>query len=493
MNTKKTPEEKAAAKENRRQEFQSQQFKRGGYSISLSALALAIVIFVNLLVGKLPSTITKPDISKEGTFTLSDATKTAVKNLAEPVTFYLLAETGAEDTTIKQLLERYDELSANLDVQYVDPVQNPYFSQQYTTATLAPNSVIAVSEKRSLPIDYSEIYVTEYVYDYSINNYNTETNFDGENAFTSAIDYVTSDTLPTAYLLTGHGEGNLPQSLKDSISRQNILLNELNLAKENEVPDNAACLFICSPSTDLSADETDKILSYLDAGGKLLLITDYTKEEMPNLASIGAFFGLHKTDGIVIEGDQNHSIYNFPQYLFPIIANHEITDPIVKNNYSILMPIVQGIEEDETHRSTLTITPLLTTSNQSYSKISALDMKTTEKEPGDIDGPFNLCMLATEYLEDRETELIWFGGSSFLAEQVDSTVSGANTDLFLNALSYLCEKENSITIHAKDSTAEQLTIPASGTIVWGILLAVILPLATVIYGTVIWRKRRKRV
>jgi ABC-type uncharacterized transport system involved in gliding motility auxiliary subunit len=120
-------------------------------------------------------------------------------------------------------------------------------------------------------------------------------------------------------------------------------------------------------------------------------------------------------------------------------------------------------------------------------------MKTTEKEPEDIDGPFNLCMLATENLGDKETKLIWFGGSSFLAEQVDSTVSGANTDLFLNALSYLCEKDSSITIHAKDSTAEQLTIPASGTIAWGILLAIILPLATVIYGTVIWRKRRKRV
>jgi ABC-2 type transport system permease protein len=306
MNTKKTPEEKAAAKENRRQEFQSQQFKRGGYSISLSALALAIVIFVNLLVGKLPSTITKPDISKEGTFTLSDATKTAVKNLAEPVTFYLLAETGAEDTTIKQLLERYDELSANLDVQYVEPVQNPYFSQQYTAATLAPNSVIAVSEKRSLPIDYSEIYVTEYVYDYSINNYNTETNFDGENAFTSAIDYVTSDTLPTAYLLTGHGEGNLPQSLKDSISRQNILLNELYLAKENEVPDNAACSLSAVPPRSFRG-QTDKSCLTLTRR-KLLLITDYTQGEMPNLASIGAFFAAQDGRNL-IEGDHNHSIY----------------------------------------------------------------------------------------------------------------------------------------------------------------------------------------
>ncbi len=55
MKRNKNPEEKAAAKESRRQSFQSQQFRRGGYSIALSALALAIVIAVNLLVGKLPA------------------------------------------------------------------------------------------------------------------------------------------------------------------------------------------------------------------------------------------------------------------------------------------------------------------------------------------------------------------------------------------------------------------------------------------------------
>jgi ABC-2 type transport system permease protein len=311
--------------------------------------------------------------------------------------------------------------------------------------------------------------------------------------FTSALDYVISDTLPTAYLLTGHGEGTLPQSLTDSISRQNILLTELNLATESAMPDDAACLFICSPTTDLSSDEVDKITSYLDAGGKLLLVTDYSKTAMPNLAALGTYYGLHTVDGIVIEGDQDHSVYNYPHYVFPTIASHQITDPILKNNYSVLMPIVQGIAPDATYRSSLTMTPLLTTSAASYSKVAATDMTTTDKEPGDIDGPFNVAMLVTESVGDNETRLIWFGGSSFLADQVDNSVSGANTALFLNALGYLCEKESSITIHSKDFSVDYLTVPASGPIVWGLILAIILPLATVICGTLIWRKRRKRV
>jgi ABC-2 type transport system permease protein len=116
-------------------------------------------------------------------------------------------------------------------------------------------------------------------------------------------------------------------------------------------------------------------------------------------------------------------------------------------------------------------------------------MKTTDKEAGDIDGPFNLAMLVTESVGDKETKLIWFGCSSFLAEQVDNSVSGANTSLFLNALGFLCEKESSVTIHSKDLSVDYLTIPASGTIIWGLLLTIVLPLATVVWGTVIWRKR----
>jgi hypothetical protein len=48
-------------------------------------------------------------------------------------------------------------------------------------------------------------------------------------------------------------------------------------------------------------------------------------------------------DGIVIEGSKDHCAYGYPQYLLPTIASHEITDPLLKNNYSVLMPIAQGI------------------------------------------------------------------------------------------------------------------------------------------------------
>ncbi len=92
-------------------------------------------------------------------------------------------------------------------MKYVDPVQNPYFSKQYTETALNDNSVIVVGDKRSLALDYSKIYVTTSSIDYSTYNYTPETNFDGENAFTSALDYVTSDTLPTAYLLTATARG----------------------------------------------------------------------------------------------------------------------------------------------------------------------------------------------------------------------------------------------------------------------------------------------
>ena len=73
-------------------------------------------------------------------------------------------------------------------------------------------SVIAVSGKRSYPVDYNKIYQTEYSEEDYYNYYYygqipTGTPwYYGELQFTTTVDYVTRDDLPVMGLLTGHGE-----------------------------------------------------------------------------------------------------------------------------------------------------------------------------------------------------------------------------------------------------------------------------------------------
>lgn len=131
-------------------------------------------------------------------------------------------------------------------------------------------------------IDNNSLYETTVNYQtYS----NEVTGFDGEGQITSAINYVTSDSMPVMYTLEGHDEATMSDTLKDTIQKANIDIQSLNLLTMDSVPDDADILFIFAPAKDISEDEASKIISYLENGGKALIVSNYSSEEMPNFAS----------------------------------------------------------------------------------------------------------------------------------------------------------------------------------------------------------------
>ena len=73
------------------------------------------------------------------------------------------------------------------------------------------------------------------------------------------LDYVSIEMLTCLYTLEGHGEKTLSTDLKDSIEKANIEVEELNLLTEENVPEDANCLMIVSPTTDLSSAEKEAV------------------------------------------------------------------------------------------------------------------------------------------------------------------------------------------------------------------------------------------
>ena len=92
----------------------------GTYSLVLCLVALAVVVALNLIVGALPSTMTKFDVSGSNLYELSAETKTICENLDSEITMYLLATRGKEDQRILTLLEKYEALSARLKLETVE-------------------------------------------------------------------------------------------------------------------------------------------------------------------------------------------------------------------------------------------------------------------------------------------------------------------------------------------------------------------------------------
>lgn len=470
--------------------FRTQTFRAGGYSLAAAAVVIAIAVAVNLVVGALPADWTKTDLTSTGLYSLSSQTQQMVSALEDEVTVYWIVQSDTEDNTIGELLERYQDLSKNLKVERKDPVVYPNFAQQYTTSTLYNNSLIVTCGDRSRYISYYDIYVTDYSSYYTTGTASTQ--FDGESQLTSAIDYVTNEDLPVVYTLTGHGESQLPSTLSDGAAEENVLLSELSLLTQESVPEDADALIIYAPQSDISADEKDMLLTYLQGGGKLLLVTDYTETAMPNLAEVMAYYGTSLADGIVMEGDSSHHMRGSSYYLLPDIGSHDITSPLADGGYYVLMPVAQGISVSDELLEGLTVTQLLTTTSASYAKADAYNLTTYDKEEGDLEGPFALGVAISEEVEGGTTGIVWLTTSYMFNDDVDMLVSGANTDLFLNALDWMCQRESSISIRAKDLSTEYLTVPSSDVSTWSLILVVTLPLAFILAGAYITVTRRKR-
>lgn len=463
-------------------------FRAGGYSAAASAIVIAIAVLLNLMVGSLPTTTTQIDLTDQAIYSLSDQTKRIAASLDKDVTLYLICNTGNEDTTVQRLLQRYADLSDHIKVEIMDPFVNPTFLDSYEldVSRLYENSVLVDCEGRYRLVGYDEIFVTSYDMDYYSYNYVTSTSFNGESVLTSAIHYVSSDDLPKVYTLTGHGETALDGRITEMLSQDNFESDSLSLLSEESVPEDAAAIIINAPSTDLSQDEADMLIAYLENGGSIALLTSYMDADaMPNLKQVTASMGLTTETGIIIEGERNMRLTRYPHYILPTIASHDITSALAEAGYYILTPLAQPLVETED--SSASITWLLTTSDSAYAKQAALSMTTTEKEDGDTDGPFNVAALS-----ENGGKLFWVTSDTLLDSYVDSAVSGANSNLFMNALNYMCAQEESISIRAKSLDSETLTVPQSEATLWSVVMIGIIPVGLVILGMLIWIRRKRR-
>lgn len=284
----------------------------GGYSVAAAAIVIAIIVAVNALVRALPAHWTQFDTTSSQLFSISDQTESIVGSLETPVTIHWIVQSGQEDATLETLLERYQALSENLTVEKVDPVVSPTFLEQYDVGSVYNNSLIVESEARYRYVDYYDIYEYDYTNYYTTGS--VDMNFAGEGAITSAVSYVVNDDLPKVYTLTGHGEGSLSSDFQSAAEQDNVEFEELSLLSAETVPEDADCVLILAPQSDISDVELTALQAYLDGGGRLLLITDPPQEgaELTNLETLMAGYGVHAADGIVVEEDQANYAMGLP-------------------------------------------------------------------------------------------------------------------------------------------------------------------------------------
>lgn len=475
--------------------------KIGSFSITMTAVVIAVVIVLNLFAAEIPATYTKFDLSAASLYSIGEETETVLAGVDEDVTFTILAQRGSEDQTIMELLERYSALNDHIKIKTVDPITNPTYIEKYTSEALSQNSVIAESAKRHYVVDYYDIYTVEYseeelYYYYYYGQYPTGTPyFSGELALTTAIDYVTRDDLPTAYTLTGHGETALSTTMETYISTENIArVSDFSLLTVEALPEDCSSIIINQPTSDISADECEKLKAYLEEGGNIVLITgalSYNSNLMPNITALAKYMGLEPIDGIVIETDQNHYMMT-GHYLLPNLGTTSAGPLSLLPNSQIyvFLNAAHGILSDGTQN----VIPLLSTTSGAYVK-GDLSGEDLSKAEGDVEGMVYVgaaVEMSADGTRSDTGKFVWYSSPAIADETADAYVSGGNSAVFMSTVNWMNENTINLSILAKQMQVEALTVPAADAGLWSIVVIFVIPLAVFACGFVVWYKRRKR-
>lgn len=514
----------------------------GTYSLVMGLVVLAVLMVANLLVGALPAKVTRFDVSGMGFTEISDETAKFVSKMEEDVTIYWLCEGGAEDEQARLLLTRYEEAGRHVKVEVVDPLTNPTFTSQYTDKQLSDFSMIVESGRRYTVVDTADMYyytnalfpmVYQMYPDYipqdllrpmsrasldaacsqygtvitymlaqqganvpDITIYNTEHSFCGEAKITAALDYVTREYIPHGYLLTGHGDTVPSEILAELMDSMGMDVQELNLQVAQSVPEDANCLILFDPQSDLSAHEAGLIRDYVQLGGSLMLTTSpETIEACPNIQSVTALFGLSAAPGLVEEGDTSY-ISGSRFTLVPTVSTqHGATAYVSSSGYKTQMPNSHAIAVAETLPAGVTVTPLFTTSDKA-NRVSVADTSVTLGTAGKL----HVAVAATKSITRDDgtadtAHLTWYGSAEAFTDKYAEATSGGNYYYFGATVSFMSESFYSAyeALASVSLSGEYLSGLNQASVVGiGVAAVLLIPLGLLVTGVVIWVRRKRR-
>lgn len=541
MDNKKKKDKKPAAKIS-----SAMQLKNGSFSLAVTAIVLAIIVVINLIIGQLPSKLLNLDLSETGIFSVSDTSKDLLKDLNKDVTVEVVAETGSVDSRIEKFISIYGDLSSHIKVSYVDPILHPEILTQYG---ISANSVVVSCEEtgKNQVISFSDIIVSQQNY----YGYSTETEFDGEGQLTSAVAAVTSDNDKKIYLLRGHGESAISQDLGELLTKNSMTTANLNLLETASVPDDCDLLLINNPTSDLGADEYTELHNYLYQGGNVLLLRGVTDTELTNFNELMEDYGLTMVNSYIGDRECYYQRAQSAFYFFPLITSNDIN---VATSSNILVGAVAGMTASENTPSDVTLTTLLTTSNSAFREGNSSESEqfilaasaqksaptdteaesesgseaetgasvenetteassevvSTEAESTSESATESATEVETESstLEDVLTDISvgtthgWLDTPSAdskltvisASTMIDSSLIGnftgiENLNEFVNIVSSYFDDVQNVSIPAKSLSVTYNTV--TGSSIWNALFIIIIPIFSIVAGLVVWIRRRK--
>ncbi|GHU03934.1 hypothetical protein FACS1894147_08480 [Spirochaetia bacterium] len=459
--------------------------KYGGFAAVITVAVIAAVIFLNLIVQQFSPQF---DLTEEKIFSLSDQSRQILASVKDPVKIYGIWAPGNDNPDAREIAELYTARSSLVSFEAIDPDLHPGLMQRFDRDGngVQRGSLVVEGARGFRPIAPGDMY------DYYTNQQGQRQpmGIAIEKRISSALIYVSTGESPVVYEITGHGEYPLEAfRLKEKIEQENYVVKDINLF-QSEVPDDASVLILNNPESDLSSGEAEKILAYLENGGRLLVLMDFNSGAIDSVNGMLASYGIRFDKGVVVESDLSHMAGRNNFVLIPDMLPHDISQPLIDKGSRVVIQFAMGISVLDMRRRTVKTVPYLQSSNGSFLRTDLLNTN-PEQTAGDIAGPLVVAaaVMDPEYAQDGETQarIAAIGGETLLAYV---ELNPANMDLFMNSLNWIEDRPQSLTVESRSLFQMPLRITFVHVLAFGLLFVIIIPLTLFILALVTWLKRR---
>ncbi len=463
----------------------------------LTVAVFSIVVLSNLVVNLLFERIPSLDLTQNKIYELSEDSKKIISSLDEEVKIVVCyneesLRSNEYGRQTDELLRQYDILSSNVQIQFVDLLKEPEISQQYSDYGVKQGSILVCSEQRVKVILLDDCIIQEKDasgYGYSISS-------NAEQELTTAISYVTEDSVVEVSILEGHNEEGC-EDISKYLSENNYSVQVQNLSTE-EINSTAKAVFIFAPMTDFTKEELEKLDRFLDNNGSfgksLIYVASYDQPELPNLESFLEEWGIHVGSGIIVEQDSKN-IYDGQGFMF-CGSFTEDAEEWLANVKNPSLPFIgyycrpiSCLWEEKNNRSAkeLVISPettVLYKSENGKTTIGADEAKS-----------YGLVAIGEriKYLgaEKRTSQVVVFGSNVMFSSNASVSTNFNNKDFTVELVNSISEKNNSISIASVSFNAPKLNLTSAvyqGTM---ISLGILLPMSLAVAGMIVafWRRR----
>ena len=483
--------------------LKSEKFRHGSTATAFTAGFIAVVILINVIAGilgdRFPSL--NLDITKNNTNTLSADALKMVDKVKIPISITICAsKTACENGTISngdysqvsRLFSKAAERNTNLKLDYLDLDKNPAFVQKYKSDNLTAGDIVIQSDKRYRVLTSSDLFTAQSDSTGSSYNYYSEV----DSALTSALNAVTSDTMPVAAFETGHNEKMDDSGYKKLLGNNSFETKEFSLLTD-AIPDKTQLLILGCPATDYTDEEIEKLDKYLNdtstATDRTLLIA-YSAGQggLTKLDAYLAEWGLSASGDTAVAETNQSNYFQSPLNLFAN-ARSNISLGGSSSTYSkLLTPYVCPVTIKAKSIGSKSVNALVQSSDTSTL------VKTSGSTATESNATHTLAAISQELLKSGDkpfhANLILSGSTMMFSSDVLRASAFSNSSYVLDLSKYAtgtsASSSNVVTtnheLYAKDISVNETGIRWLGFGVFTLLI----PLAVAVAGIIVYRRRR---